>query len=323
MSHSRRGSSTCLGTTLMAIVAFALTYVGGGGSTPEAPRTEGRISLAPVARGEIDWGYDADGDGLSDEMEKFAGSNMFVADTDGDGFGDGAEWVLRGNPIDAAAVPVPWPSVRTYAYEVGDRIRVSCTVFPADPRFYGGFRLLVGSPEFVISPHGDPGSGVGIYDVTSWLATLAGAYTETTFLGLSCIGFHFDLERSLLEQVGRMNIAAVATLANVTVVDQICLGVEGATHFVLAAGPVDPGGGGALTTQPLPPIPPPDDEVPEYCAVTLSEGKSVGLASIEYEVTDAGCEPGGLLYCIDADCTALAGQTILLIDYGYLNSLGQ
>ncbi len=39
---------------------------------------------------------------------------------------------------------------------------------------------------------------------------------------------------------------------------------------------------------------------------------------MEFTVISADCVPDGLLECIEGDCAALEGQTIVQIDYGFL-----
>ena len=64
----------------------------------------------------------------------------------------------------------------------------------------------------------------------------------------------------------------------------------------------------------------PSDETPDYCEVGFSEGTPSGVATLEFTVLSAQCQPDGLLYCIDADCTALASQTFMMLDYGFLQA---
>jgi hypothetical protein len=321
MVKPRRGRATPLWTCAALATAFAFAYVGAQPTPSAAPGAGASLDLVARAQAQdIDWGYDLDEDGLSDEVESVTGSDFTVADTDGDGYGDGAEWVLGADPADPGSLPDPRPAVRSTAYEVGDKIRVFCAVFPANLDLVQSFCLLIGSTSFEGAPEGDPGSGIGIYDASGLLGGYVGSFTQTTYLGLSLVGFDFDLDRTLLLAAGDLYVAWTARIAEVVVVDQLLLGVEGATEFVLAAGSAAPGSGSTLVAQPLALVPPPGDEIPEYCAVGFSDGTSVGLASVQYDVTSAECEPDGLLYCIDDDCTSLEGQSFLLIDYGYLQS---
>lgn len=332
MSQSRRGRTTCRSTSVAFLVAFALTYVGGDshdaahdpGSTesPGSWRSSNHrpFMLGTTASAQFGWGEDQDLDGLADEVERFLGANSSLADTDYDGYSDGVEWVLSSDLTDPDSLPDARPAIRSYAYESLGQIRVFCAVYPANLDFVSTFRLLVGSREFTEADEGDPGTGIGIYDVSGLIPLLAHSYTHTQYLGLELAAFNMDFDPSLLRESGPLNIAWAATIAGVEVVDQIYLGIEGTTSYLLAATPAMAGGGSDFTIQPLGPVPPLGDEVAEYCSIGLSDGTPVGLASVEFSVTTADCLPDGLLYCIDADCSALAGQTFILVDYGYLQS---
>ncbi len=266
---------------------------------------------------------DSDLDALPDEIEPLVGSSPTDPDTDQDGFMDGIEWVLGTSPADPTSIPDPKPAMRSYAYQVQDQIRVFCGVFPADPAMVGCFRFLVGSDTFRNAPEGDPLTGLGIVDITSFFTLLGTSFTEAKFHGLTLVGFNVDLPTYLLVNHGQLNVALAATLADTPVVEQLYLGVQGTTGYVLGGGPAMPGGAASFAIQPLDPVPLPQDELPEYCEVGFGNATPVGIASVEYTVTSAACAPDGLLYCIDADCTALAGQTFVLVDYGFLQSKTQ
>lgn len=319
MSHpgrgrkSRRSSRTWLGSSTALLSVLALTFVG---------QDPGASSGGSTARAQLDWGEDMDCDGLTDEVERFLGANPTCADSDYDGAKDGAEWLLGSDLNDAASLPDPHPAIRSCAYEAMGQIRVFCAVFPANLDFVDSFRLIVGSSEFGYSTEGDPGTGLGLFDVSAFLAYVAHSFTNTQHVGLELAGFTIDLDPSLLEESGSLNIGWASKIAGVEVVDQIYLGIEGTTKFMLAGSPTM-GSAGSFTIQPLSPVPPPGDEDSEYCKIGLSDGAPVGLASVEFSVTTADCEPDGLLYCIDVDCTALAGQKFVMVDYGYLQSKAQ
>ena len=62
------------------------------------------------------------------------------------------------------------------------------------------------------------------------------------------------------------------------------------------------------------------DEDPEYCEAQLGVGDPTGGGAIVFEVEEAKCKPDGLLYCMTEDCEALKDETIVMIDYGFLQS---
>ncbi len=305
----------------VGLVGVATAYLG----VPSTPAPDGEMADAgtfgpAVARGDYAEGLDGDGDGLPDEFERFCGSSDNNLDSDGDGYPDGAEWVLWSDPTDPASQPDPRPAVRSHAYEVAGVLRIFTAFYPANIDLIESFHLLAASPEFDTATEGDPGSGLGVIDLTSLLPTIADGFCGSQFLGLDLVGFHSDFDLSVLRTATPLCLAFATKLAGVSAIDQIYIGVEGATAFMIAAGPSTPTGAALFVAQPLQPIPPPHEETPEYCAVDFSDGTPVGVATLEFVVTDADCEPDGLLYCIDTDCTALANQTFLMLDYGYLQA---
>lgn len=277
----------------------------------------------PLARADFPEGDDADGDGLSDDLERFSDTNANCTDTDGDGYGDGAEWVLRSDPNDPQSLPDPHPALRGYVYEADGALRVSTAFYPADLDLIEGFAFVAGSPNFDAAIEGDPGTGLGVIDLSSVVPTLATNVCTTTFLGLGLASFDMDFDLSLLRSTPLV-FGWAARIAGGDALDEAFVSTEGATSFVIVSGPSVPGIGMALVAQPLQPIPPPTFEQPEYCEVGFSDGVPVGVATLEFTVNSAQCEPDGLLYCIADDCGALADQTFMMLDYGYLQGkLGQ
>jgi len=97
--------------------------------------------------------------------------------------------------------------------------------------------------------------------------------------------------------------------------------VQGSTSLVLSNGPATAAGQPSYAIQPLDPSGGGgggDD--PEYCSLGFDAGTPVGVGSVEYSVTSASCQPDGLLFCVGVDCTALQGQKMMMIDYGFLQS---
>jgi hypothetical protein len=295
--------------------AVAICFIGLG---PDAASGKRSVWLGPPsARGSFPEGTDYDGDGMSDEFERFTGTNAWVADTDDDGYDDGAEWLLRSDPTDQASIPDPHPAIRSYAYETAGVLRVYTLLYPADETLVDSFHLVAASPDFDNADEGDPGSGLGVIDLTDALPTLADGFCGSEFLGLPLVGFHIDFDLSVMRSTPLV-FGWATQLAGVEAIDQLYLGIQGATSYVVAGGPTIPSGMPTFVAAPLQPIPPPTNEESEYCEVGFSEGTPTGVATIEFTVTSAACAPDGLLYCIDADCTALANQTFLMLDYGYL-----
>lgn len=325
MSNEGRGRLGSLWRRSCRIAPFVLLFVGGGearrGATAPRADRQPSIDLGPVtARGDINWGFDSDLDGLPDEVEAVVGGVPFLADTDGDGFSDAIEYVCGSRLDDPTSTPNVQPSLKLCAYETGSSIRVFCALYPASLDLVDSFHCVIGSPNFTNAPEGDPGTGIGLFDITSVIPSLTRYYTRTQYLGLELVGFSFDLDRNVLLQNAPVNIGFVAKLAGVVCCDQLVLTVQGTTHLVLAGGPAISPGLPGYAIQPLDPSGSGEDS--EYCALGFDSGQSVGVGSIQYSVTSASCQPDGLLFCVGSDCTALQGQKILMIDYGFLQSKG-
>jgi hypothetical protein len=324
MANERRGRLGCLWRRTSRVAPFVLLFVGASEvrNDSERPNADRRAALdvGPAsARGDINWGYDADLDGIPDEIENLIGGNPYLADTDGDGYSDAIEFVCGSRLDDPTSTPTPSPAMRTCAFETGGKIRVFCAVYPANLDLVKSFHCVIGSPNFTQAPEGDPGTGVGIIDVTSLLPSVTQSYTHTQYLGLDLVGFSFDLDRDQIIQNAPVNLGCAAKIADVVCCDQLLLTVQGTTHLVLAGGPVISPALSSFAIQPLDPTGGNGEEA-EYCSLGFDSGQSVGVGSIEYSVTSASCQPDGLLFCVGADCTALQGQKFLMIDYGFLQS---
>ncbi|HPG29095.1 MAG TPA: hypothetical protein PLW10_25910, partial [Myxococcota bacterium] len=70
---------------------------------------EAQYGFDPLAGGEA--GLDPDSDGLTNLEEQGYGTNPTLADTDGDGFGDGAEIAASTDPLDPGSNPGSPPGV--------------------------------------------------------------------------------------------------------------------------------------------------------------------------------------------------------------------
>ncbi|MSR46106.1 MAG: hypothetical protein EXS13_03420 [Planctomycetes bacterium] len=315
-SHSMRWRFASVWLGVVGVCFVGVEIRGGGSSVEGTPRAWSGIGPRS-ARAEFPEGDDTDADGLSDEFENFCNTSAYDADCDDDGFSDGAEWILRSDPNDPESIPDPRPAVRLYAYEVDGALRVCTGLYPSDISLIDAAAFVVSSPFFVNAVEGDPGTGLGVIDLSDVVPTLATNVCGSSFLGLGLATFDIDFDLALLRSAPLV-IGWALTLADSEAIEQIYVSTEGTTSFMIASGPAMPGGASSFVAAPLQPIPPPNDEDPEYCSVAFSDGTPAGVATLEFSVTAADCEPDGLLYCIAVDCTALAGQTFLMLDYGYL-----
>ena len=325
MSDERRGNLGRLWRRIPRIAPFVLLFIGVSsserGSTAD-PADRGDVAAfgPPTARADIDWGFDTDLDGLPDEIELLIGGSPLLSDTDGDGFSDGIEFVCGSKVDDPASTPTLHPATRSCAFQMNDRIRVFCAVYPANLDMVDSFHCVVGSEAFTVAPEGDPGRGVGIFEVTPILATAAHSYTLAQNLGLDLVGFSFDFDRNTLLRNAPISIGFATRIADVDCADEITLTVQGGTNLVLTNGPATMAGQPSYAIQPLDPSGGGSGDDPEYCSLGFDAGTPVGVGSVEYSVTSASCQPDGLLYCVGVDCTSMQGQKMMMIDYGFLQS---
>ncbi|HET9481216.1 MAG TPA: hypothetical protein VFP98_05620 [Candidatus Polarisedimenticolia bacterium] len=279
-----------------------------------------RESLVPIARAATSNGSDADLDGLPDELEILFGTQPFLGDTDADNYSDGMEWVLRTDPTDATSTPVLRAALRAYAYEgpSGDPC-IFVALWPGNLAFLQKFSGWLASPAFDAAPEGD--SQLGLLDITRPMIDAVDDLSLVQSQGLQLVGFSFELPASLLSRYQPLSLGLAARIAGVPLVEQLSLATIGSTPMVFLPDPsvlpgttpppaywflpLDPGGGGSD---------------PEYCQTTLGPGDPTGGGGILYQVQSANCVPDGLLYCVAQDCASLAGQSLTLIDYGFLQS---
>jgi hypothetical protein len=198
---------------------------------------------------------------------------------------------------------------------------VFCAVYPANLDMVSTFHCVVGSQDFTCAPEGDPGKGVGIFEITPFLASAAHSYTLAQNLGLDLVGFSFDFDRDLLsaERPGEHRLRVAHRRRRLR--DEITL-----TARARRPRPLERTGhrGGSAELRH------PDRSIrqaaaagrrPRVLFARLRSGDAVGVGSVEYSVTSACCQPDGPALSASAvDCTALQGQKMMMIDYGFLQS---
>jgi hypothetical protein len=285
----------------------------------------------PAARASIDRGHDQDGDGLPDELESILGSEMLFRDSDGDTFPDGLEWIGRSDPLDPLDHPLLRPAMRCFAYELNGQIKVFLGLFPADLDVLDSFSAFLGNESI----KGTSGNElIGIVNITGILATAVRSVTAQPLLGTTLAGFTLDIPITTLDQYSPLCVGISASVAGVTLVDEVTLVKRGGRRMSLASETAGTSGGGGtgvgfvMALLPLDPYGGPGaggggSEDPEYCQANLSDGDPTGLGGIQFLVESANCVPDGLLYCVGQDCAALEGETFVMIDYGFLQAQAQ
>ncbi len=260
---------------------------------------------------------DPDGDGLPTKMERILGTSPWQADSDGDSVSDRIEWLFRTNPLESSSVPTTLDSaVRGFTWlGTAGNIEVYVAVYPRSNRSTLG--VYFGSPEI---PGDDP--DFNIVEITPPVT-----YTPPHADGAWSTQFPLALELSTHSPASVGMVSGRVSVGDVAV-DRIGLidapvGKGSAIYEDLVPAPATPPSTASFAGVPL--TPPMTfnlggDEDPEYCRANLGVGDPIGVGAILFEVEDAECKPDGLLYCVDEDCEALEGETIVTIDYGYLQS---
>ncbi len=284
------------------------------------------------------WAHDFDFDGLPDEIEYIFGTNPLYTDSDGDGSTDIAEWMMWSEPTDIESAPqqARSPGIRSHAYQVNDSIRVFVAVFPVN--FFEGFHFYFGSPEFNRGMYGDAHT-LWIQDFTSALPNMITSSTFVRDRGMSLFGVTFDIPISVVDKLAPLSLAFRGTIDGTVFYEQISLLSDGGSRMMLSpdtladrenpesgmasfsALPLDtvrdeiPGGdgSGSLLSEST-------EDDPQYCQTSLTAGASSLSGGASFTVSTAQCVPDGLLYCTGADCSAMAGQSMVFIDYGWLQS---
>jgi len=130
-----------------------------------------RIPVGIVEAG----GGDADGDGLSDALEKAVGTNPEKADTDGDGIGDGRELNLNYNPAGAGSLPISQSFAKTQAGRIFlqvESLGQAWYVSPTDNK-----RYFLGRPDEAWALMRTFGLGISNKDLSS--LTRGGAVADS------------------------------------------------------------------------------------------------------------------------------------------------
>lgn len=265
-------------------------------------------------------GYDADGDSLPDEVELIFHTQPYLSDSDGDSYSDGMEWLMRTDPLDPAQVPVPLPAIRSHAYETTAGIHVFTVLWPGNLALIDRVYAFYGSPYLDHAPEGD--ETLGILDITPLIYSSLVQITSSEAEGFKLLSFTFRLTTGLMDSYSPLTVGLAMSIAGRPLVERMALFKQDDTRMVFFPDPsLVPGAGNPTSFffQPLSPGGGGGGD-PEYCLTEVGAGDPTEAGGIIYEVQSANCVPDGLLYCVAEDCQALAGQTLVTIDYGFLQS---
>jgi hypothetical protein len=282
-----------------------------------AGRFEDRQQVAQAAPpGEVD----SDGDSLPDQVELIFGTQPFIKDSDGDLYSDGLEWVMRTDPIDPASLPVPYPGVRSYAYETSSGVEVFTALWPGNLNLIDRVFAFYGSPNLDNVPEGD--ETLGILDITPFLYSSLVQFSSNDAEGFRLVSFTIRISSSLMDAYSPLSVGLAFSIAGRPLVERMALHKQGDCRMVFFPDPSQVPGSGNPTSFFFQPLAPGGDggEDPEYCLTEVGAGDPTGAGGMIYQVQSADCVPDGLLYCVAEDCQALAGQTLVTIDYGFLQA---
>lgn len=254
---------------------------------------------------------DLDADGLPNTLELRLGTSPTVADSDGDGIGDGEEVARHSDPADSTWLPVPAGVTINLVPYVENGITHLVTVMYAVDGSFANKPFSMGArigtvvrmaPLIYFTKNASFSSLTGKIAGSSILV-VDSPIDQTLLERFPSISFY-----SLIQNNGKKIDAGVTDLALIdgVVVEYTSGGMLAAAvgrgGFAPAAsyyGPVD--SAAILEWTPG-----------EICGQTTAVAATMGAVIIE-EVVDAGCEPGWDSYC-DPGCAATVGETLQRLD---------
>jgi len=282
---------------------LALVAVSPGPNSPDVSSAQASISYA----------CDRDHDLLSDSFEHFLGTNIHDPDSDGDGYPDGLEYMLRSDPLDPQSVPVIKPTLRMGACFVSGNLRVTFYVLPADVRQLQAFKAYLFTGRQV-------GSQAPL-DISAIVPSSVSEADVSTFHGMASSAFTISFPMSLIKTMAPMSLGMAARISGVCQADIVNIDViDGVPMIGRGLGIpawIDP----TVDDQHLP-WDPLTDDVPDnwgdqqVCVTTQQEvGTDCGVTT--YEITSAGCDSSVNRAC-PPSCSSRVGGTVSTIDYAFL-----
>lgn len=226
-------------------------------------------------------GLDSDGDGLHDALEARLGTNYSMVDTDSDGLDDYEEMLLGSDPMrpDNLAQFPPEPKLYLDVYASGPDMVFQIAALS---------RVSVHSPLFAwATPNG---TGQANFDDLRH-TVLQSSSRDSLYSGWEIKTISLSMPAALFSRVPSMGVGLVATVDGVLLesttklihIDQVLCQLREDLFANQNGGngvfPVEPGG--QL----------PSGSPDEVCVQTLVPSAYLPGGKIEYQVTDAGCDP--------------------------------
>lgn len=281
---------------LFSLVMFFETY--------NPPAAKAYISLSP----------DQDNDVLPDPFEQIYGTKDYMADSDGDTYIDGIEYVLRSNPFDIQDFPVLEPGMRVAAYKVDQIIKLCVILFPGNLELLDKFVFFMTYGGVENQPNGQ-----SQIDLTSLIPMAISEFSYATFKGYLMMSIVFDIPESVIQDHAPLSIGIGVKIGGEAFAD---IGSYNVTNGQVVkymtmddlVPPGSPGYFGALT-----PNLPSDWEENQVCKTEMEEvGSNDGI--ITYEITEAQCQGIINQFCSPSDCSGLVGTQVVSIDSGFIHA---
>lgn len=260
---------------------------------------------------------DTDKDALPDTFEILIGTSYLNPDTDGDGFIDGVEYILRSDPFDGASKPSYQPAVRIAAYKENQVINLQISFFPGDLDLLDAFTFKM---AYLASGNYTPDS-VPSLDLTNLMPYTVQQVSYVNFKGFLISSYVVSLPENLLEEVSPASFGVGCQIADIFVWDTADLDfIDGQpVRFIhgLDAG-LGENEGYYLCLADDPSLDWSEDEVCKTEMVLKNSHDGIST----YEVNDAQCTLLLRQKCSPTKCADMIGSMVVSIDPGFLDSSG-
>ena len=271
--------------------------------------------LASIANSNFSFTEDMDKDALPDLFENLIGTSYLDPDTDGDGYIDGVEYIMRSDPLDPSDKPSLHPEVRIAAYKENKCINIQISFLPGDIALLDSFVFKI---AYLAGGKYTPNS-VPTLDLTSLIPYAVQKISYVSFQGLLIASYVVSFPEELLELVSPSSLGVGCRIADIFVSDVVDLDfIDGEPAQFLRGQDAGMGDGEgyymSLVGDPLE-----GWSEDEACKTDLVlKSSSDGIST--YEISDAQCEILLRQKCSPTDCANMIGSEVVSIDPGFLDS---